>query len=104
MPDCCTQNPDEVSANVLDDLFAFKDLGGSRLTITFDGHADIVTGNLVSGNFYGQLGFQSALGRAIQASDDEAPGSGSVAVISDSLWTRFFGRSPSVIGKTIELN
>jgi predicted permease len=89
---------------VLDDLFAFQDLGGSRLTITFDGHADIVTGNLVSGNFYQQLGVQPAFGRAIQPSDDDAPGSGSVAVISDGLWTRLFGRSHSVIGKTIELN
>jgi predicted permease len=90
---------------VLEDLFAFKDLGAyNRLTITFDGHADTVTGELVSGNFYQQMGVQPALGRAIQPSDDAAPGSGPVAVISDALWARLFGRSPSVIGKTIQLN
>ncbi len=90
---------------VLEDLFAFKDLGGyNRLTVTVDGHADTVIGELVSGNFYQQLGVQPALGRAIQPSDDEAPGSGPVAVISDGLWARLFGRSPSVIGKTIQLN
>ncbi len=90
---------------VLEDLFAFKDLGGyNRLTVTVDGHADTVTGELVSGNFYQQLGVQPALGRAIQPSDDDAPGSGPVAVISDGLWARLFGRSPSVIGKTIQLN
>lgn len=89
---------------VLDDLFAFKDLLGQRLTATIDGHADTVSGQLVSGNFYQQLGVQPALGRAIQPSDDDAPGSGPVAVISDGLWARLFGRSPSVIGKTIQLN
>jgi predicted permease len=90
---------------VLEDLFAFKHLGDyNRLTATFDGHAETVTGELVSGNFYKQLGVQPALGRAIQPSDDDAPGSGPVAVISDGLWARLFGRSPSVIGKTIQLN
>jgi predicted permease len=90
---------------VLEDLFAFKDLGDyQRLIATVDGHADTVTGKLVSGNFYQQLGVQPALGRVIQPSDDEAPGSGPVAVISDGLWARLFGRSPSVIGKTILLN
>jgi predicted permease len=90
---------------VVDDLFAFKDLGDyGRLTVTVNGHADIVTGQLVSGNFYQQLGVQPAIGRAIQPSDDAAPGSGAVAVISDGLWARLFGRSPSVLGKTIQLN
>jgi predicted permease len=89
---------------VLEDLFAFKDLLGQRLTATIDGHADTVSAQLVSGNFYEQLGVQPALGRAIQPSDDAAPGSGPVAVISDGLWARLFGRSPSVIGKTIQLN
>jgi predicted permease len=88
----------------LEDIFAFKDLGDyQRLIATVDGHADTVTGALVSGNFYEQLGVQPTLGRAIQPSDD-APGSGPVAVISDGLWARLFGRSPSVIGKTIQLN
>ncbi len=90
---------------VVEDLFAFKHLGDfNRFTATVDGHADTVTGELVSGNFYQQLGVQPVLGRAIQPSDDEAPGSGPVAVISDGLWARLFGRSPSVIGKTIQLN
>jgi predicted permease len=87
---------------MLEDLFAFKDI--PRLTATVDGHADIVTAQLVSGNYYQQLGVQPALGRAIQPSDDDALGSGPIAVISDGLWARLFARSPSIIGKTIQLN
>ena len=44
------------------------------------------------------------LGRPIQPADDAVAGQGAVAVISDGFWARAFGRSPSVIGKTIELN
>ncbi len=89
----------------LEDLFAFKYLGGyNRLTATIDGHAQVVDGELVSGNYYQELGVETALGRPIQASDDAMPGSGAVAVISDGLWSRAFGRSPSVIGKRIDLN
>jgi predicted permease len=89
----------------LEDLFAFKYLGGySRLTATIDSHAQALEGELVSGNYYQQLGVETALGRPIQASDDAVPGSGAVAVISDGLWSRAFGRSPSVVGKRIDLN
>ncbi|HZY62463.1 MAG TPA: ABC transporter permease [Edaphobacter sp.] len=87
---------------VLEDLFAFKKIDG--LTATIEGKAGVVTGQLVSGNFYQQMGVRPALGRAIQPSDDMVSSPGQVAVISDGLWSRSFGRSPSVIGKTIELN
>jgi predicted permease len=89
----------------LEDLFAFKELAGyNRLTATIDGHAQVVTGQLVSGNYYQELGVSTALGRPIQPADDVKPGQGQVAVISDGFWARAFGRSPSIIGKTIELN
>jgi len=89
----------------LEDLFAFKELSGyNRLTATVDGRAQIVTGELISGNYYRQLGVGTALGRPIQPTDDAHPGEGAVAVISDGYWARAFGRSPSVVGKTIQLN
>jgi predicted permease len=88
--------------HVLQDIFAFKNF--PRLTATIDGKAEAVTAQLVSGNFYQALGVKPILGRGIQDADDTAPGSGPVAVISDALWSRRFGRSPDVIGKTIQLN
>lgn len=90
---------------ILEDLFAFKDLGnGQRLTSSVDGHADIVTAQLVSGNFYQQIGVKPVIGRSIQQSDDAIPGTGAVAIISDGLWGRMFGHSPSVIGKVVRFN
>ena len=87
---------------VLDDIFAFKDLG--RANVTIDGSAEALQVELVSGNFYQQMNVRPALGRAILPSDDSAPSTGAVAIISDGLWRRAFGSSPTVIGKSISVN
>lgn len=85
----------------LADLFAFKNLG--RLNVTVNGQADVVQGDLVSGNFYQQMEVRPQLGRAIGPADDQA-GAAPVAVISDSFWASRFDRSASVVGKTLLVN
>ena len=86
---------------VMQDLFAFKE---DSMNATAAGTAQRVDVSMVSGNFYQALGVQPQWGRPIQPSDDDTPGSGTVAVISDSLWQRAFNRSPAVLGQTIKLN
>lgn len=87
------------------ELFAFADLDQfEHLSATVDGHAEVVTGELVSGNFFQGMGIKTVLGRPIEPSDDATPGAGAVAVISDAFWQRRFARSPSVIGKTVNVN
>ena len=88
--------------HVLQDIFAFKDLGRSNVTV--NGNAQALQLELVSGNFYNQMQVKPAIGRAILPSDDGAPSTGAVAVISDGFWQRSFGRSPNVIGKVISVN
>ncbi len=63
-----------------------------------------VRGEMVSGNYYADLGVQPVLGRGITPADDAKPGQGAVAVISYGLWEREFGRSPAVLGQTIRVN
>jgi predicted permease len=88
---------------VVGDLFAYKLLNpGMELTVTVDGRSDAVTGQMVSGNYYEQLGVRTELGRRIEPADD-VPGAAAVTTISDAMWSRRFGRSPDVIGKTILL-
>jgi predicted permease len=87
---------------VLADVFAFKNFG--RMTITIDGQAEAADAEMVSGNYYSTLGVRPQLGRGIQKSDDSAAGTGAVVVISDQFWTKRFGRSPEVIGRTVLLN
>jgi predicted permease len=82
-------------------LIAFKDVS---MAATIDGHAEMMNGELISGNAFQALGVNAELGRMLTAADDAAPGSGPVAVISDRFWTRRFARSPLVLGKAISLN
>ncbi|HEX4771318.1 MAG TPA: ABC transporter permease [Bryobacteraceae bacterium] len=87
------------------DLFAFKPLEGNRrLTATIDGAAEVVTAELVSGNYYSVLNVKPQIGRLIANADDARAGSGPVIVISDRYWSSRFGRSHDVVGKQIALN
>jgi predicted permease len=86
---------------VMQDLVAFKE---DSMNATIRGDARRVDVSMVSGNFYSGLGVLPQLGRALQRTDDAVPGAGAVAVISDAVWTRDFGRSPSALGQTIVVN
>ena len=87
--------------HVLEDLFAFKNVG--KMNATIDGNAQILQGELVSGNFFDQLQVQPQLGRPILPEDDRI-GAPTVALISAELWQRAFGSSPAVVGRTIKVN
>jgi len=86
---------------VLEDLLAYKE---DSMNVTMRGNAQRVNVDLVSGNFYAVLGTRPQLGRAIQPTDDATPGAGAVAVISEGVWEREFGRSSAVLGQTITVN
>ena len=86
----------------LGDLLAFKPLG--QQTVNVNGHAEMDSVEMVSGNYFSVLEVQPQMGRLIQEADDGAVGSGPVLVISDRFWATHFGRSPSAIGKTILVN
>ncbi len=61
----------------------------------------------MSGNYFSLLGVPALLGRTLTPADDSVLGQGGpdgvVAVISYNYWTRRFGQSPKVIGKTVQL-
>jgi predicted permease len=54
----------------------------------------------VTANFFDVLGVRPAMGRAFLPGEDE-PGAPKVVVLSDELWQRQFGRTPSAIGATM---
>ncbi len=85
----------------MEDLAAFKDT--YRLTVTLDGRAEPVDGEMVSGNFYQMVDARLIAGRPILSADD-APSASPVAVISDAYWARRFGRSAATLGKIIDVN
>ena len=58
----------------------------------------------MTGNYFQQLGVRAQLGRTLLPSDEVAPGQHPVVVLSDTLWKRYFGGDPDIVGKTIRVN
>jgi predicted permease len=71
-------------------------------SVGIDGEEKLAA-HFVTGNFFSEIGAAPALGRLIDTRD-EAPGAGSIAVLSYSVWERRFGADPLIAGKTIHLN
>ena len=85
---------------VLSDVFAFSPL---ELNFNAGGHAEVVSAQVVSGNYYSALGVPAIAGRTITDADDNAAAT-PVAVLSHRFWTNRFGNDPSVIGKQVNIN
>ena len=61
-----------------------------------------LTGARVSPTLFNVLGVMPVLGRALTEEDDRQHAN--VTVLSDGLWSRAFGRDPSILGRTITLD
>jgi predicted permease len=57
----------------------------------------------VSWNYLEVMGVRPLIGRGL-APGDAVSGAAPVVVISDALWSRFFNRDPSAIGRVVRLN
>jgi len=87
--------------SALTDLFAFAEL--EQVNASFDGEAEVASGQVVSGGYFTGLGVRPLLGRALTTEDDRSAAP-AVAVLSYHYWERRFGANPAVIGKQINLN
>lgn len=85
----------------------FSDLaawGLNPVGLTVDGRTDLVMATAVSGNYFSTLRLDPAAGRLILPSDGELGGTQPIAVLSQSYWSRRFGRSPSVVGRDVRID
>src|SRR5258706_6866050 len=62
-----------------------------------------IQGAMVSANYFAVLGTNFPQGAAFRPEDDQ-PGAGRVAIISNGLWKRRFGSDPNLVGQPILLN
>ncbi len=81
----------------------FAGFQNRRLSTTFGGQTDVVTGVIASGNYFDVLGVAPAVGRLIAARDD-TPTAPSVAVISYGFWQQRFGGAASALGSRVLIN
>jgi predicted permease len=89
------------NANQFSGVAAFANSG--PLSLTGNGPASMVSGQLVSGDFFRTMGVKATAGRVLEASDDSARAA-PVAVLNYGFWRSSFGGARDVVGRTIELN
>jgi predicted permease len=73
------------------------------LQLANSGEAIRLSGFSVTAGFFHVLGLKTAMGRDFDR-NDELPGKGHVAIISDKIWRTQLGAKRDVLGKTIVLN
>ncbi len=88
-------------ANAFSGVAAFANSG--RLDLTGNGPATVISGQVVSGDFFRTLGVKASVGRVIETSDDSRSAA-PVAVLNYGYWQSAFGGSRDVLGRTIQLN
>jgi predicted permease len=75
----------------------------SAVNVVVDGHAEIASAYLATGNYHQLLGVRTVLGRTLLPEDDQA-NAPPVATISAQYWSRRFGNDPAVAGKVVQAN
>jgi predicted permease len=78
--------------------------GGIVASLHAGDSAELVTGFIVTGNFFDVLGIKAARGRLLSRVDDQTPGAHPVAVISYDFWQTRFAGQDDALGREIRLN
>lgn len=87
--------------DVFTDMFCRFPYSGS---MSFDGRAERVDLELVSGTYFSILGLNPYLGRVLTPEDDRVPDGHPYVVLNYGYWMSRFSGDPSVLGKTLTLN
>ncbi|HEX8140049.1 MAG TPA: ABC transporter permease, partial [Pyrinomonadaceae bacterium] len=66
--------------------------------------AEVIWGELVTGNYFEVMGVKPALGRTFLPEEDRTPNAHAVVVLSHPLWEQRFNADQALLGKTIYLN
>ena len=88
---------------VFSETFAFST---QNLQTPVDGDMALIKAAWASGDYFSGLHVQPVIGRVFGREDDQPAGgnNGPVAVISEGLWSRKYGRKPTVLGTSIVVN
>ena len=76
----------------------------SPVDVGWNGVAERVNAELVSGNYFEVLGVGSVIGRTLTPQDDRARGASPYVVLSYGYWQKRFGGKPGVLNQTVDIN
>jgi predicted permease len=74
------------------------------MSITGTEKLERIYGALTTANYFEVLGVHPLLGRFFLPSEEQPRGGGPVVVISESVWRTRFASSPSIVGRTMQIN
>ena len=92
------------SPDALFEVAAASDVRAQAVPLRGSDKPGEVLVTLVSANYFQVMGVDMTLGRTLADTDTAASGVAAVAVISDAFWKRWFGGTPDVLAKTIDLH
>ena len=75
----------------------------SEFVVSGDGDAERVIGAQTTANLFNVLGARAGTGRAFAAGED-GPSAARLAILSDGLWARRYGRDASIVGRSIRID
>src|SRR5262245_41125023 len=106
LPHLTTSYPDFLS--IREGAPAFADLAAHALARGIlsggGGQPALVTGEVVTANYFALLGVRPALGRGFLPEENVAEGASPVMVLSHGLWQRRLGGRPDVLGQTLQVS
>jgi predicted permease len=74
------------------------------VSMTLNGEALRIDGEIVSGNYFSVLGVKPALGRTFLPEEDQVAGAHPVAILSADFWHRRFNSDRGTIGRSLTVN
>lgn len=87
--------------STLDGLIATD---SAQVGVQWHNQPELVSAELVSGNYFDVLGVQPAAGRLLVAGDETVPHANPVAVLSFNYWQRRFGADSRIVNQNILIN
>jgi macrolide transport system ATP-binding/permease protein len=88
------------NCSLCEDSFVSKVTGS---TLNDGDHAEVITGSIVSANYFDAIGVYPILGRGFDPADDVGRNSRAVVVISNRMWRDRFKGDEEIIGKALRL-
>ncbi len=73
-------------------------------SVSGDGDPEVVPGEVITDDYFSSLGISPIRGRPFTADEAQRAGAAPVVAIGHGLWTRRYGASPDVVGRTIQID